>query len=76
MPTQNHSFIPEHTLLNDKQKAEILASYHISIRELPKILATDAAVKDLEPNQGDIVKITRESRSAGVSTYYRVIINK
>ena len=75
MPAQKHSFIPEHKLLTDKQKQELLESHHITIRELPKIKASDSAIKEFEPKQGDVIKITRQSRSAGVSEYFRVVIN-
>ena len=76
MSTQKHNFIPEHTLLTDKQKETLLSKLHITIRELPKILAKDSAIEMLEPKAGDIIKITRKSRSAGISEYYRVVITE
>jgi DNA-directed RNA polymerase subunit H len=74
MSTPEHNFIPKHQLLSEKEKQSLLESLHISIKELPKILASDSAIEDLDANPGDIIKITRISRSAGSSEYYRVVI--
>ena len=74
MPTENHNLIPTHTLLTADEKEQLLASLHVTIKELPKIKITDPAIQNLGAESGNIIKITRESRSAGQSTYYRVVI--
>ena len=56
------------------EKEQLLSSLHVTIKELPKIKVTDSAIQDLEASSGDIIKIQRESRSAGQSIYYRVVI--
>ncbi len=70
-----HILTPKHSKLNDKEKTNVLERYHVTSKELPKILRTDAAIKDLDPKQGDIIKITRKSPTAGESVFYRVVID-
>lgn len=70
---KNHILIPKHEVLSDKQKQDLLSTYKITIRELPKILIGDPAIFDLEVKSGDIIKITRQSSTAGTSVFYRVV---
>ncbi len=74
MSSRKHNLIPQHSLLTDKEKTKLLADLHLTIKEIPKINLSDAAVQPLEAKSGDIVKISRISRSAGTSDYYRVFI--
>lgn len=74
MSSRKHNLIPEHKLLTDKQKESLLKNINVTIKELPKIRIVDPNVQSLEAKSGDIIKITRQSRSAGESTYYRVVI--
>ena len=37
------------------------------------IFPEDPAIVDLKPKAGDVIKITRESQTAGVAVYYRVV---
>ena len=68
-----HTLTPKHTKLGEREKAQLLERYHVTSKELPKILRTDAAIKDLDAKQGDIIKIIRKSQTAGESFFYRVI---
>jgi DNA-directed RNA polymerase subunit H len=72
---ENHSLVPKHSKLNDKEKQQLLEKYKITLKELPKILKNDAAIKELNPKVGDIIKILRESPTAGQSTFYRCVIS-
>ena len=74
MSTRNHYLIPAHSLLNADEKKQLLSQLHVTIKELPKIKITDPAVQSLDAQSGDVIKIVRQSRSAGESTYYRVVI--
>ena len=69
-----HDIVPKHELLNDKEKEEVLKTFGIVLRQLPRILDTDPMVKILNAKIGDVVKITRKSETAGEAVYYRVII--
>ena len=67
--------VPEHSKLNKKEIQELLEKYNLALNELPKILLTDPAIEKLNVKPGDIIKITRDSLTAGISIYHRVVIN-
>ncbi len=69
-----HVLVPKHTKLSDKEKEEIFLKFNITEFNLPKILKTDAAVKALNAKPGDVIKIERESATAGKAIYYRAVI--
>jgi DNA-directed RNA polymerase subunit H len=71
-----HSLVPKHEKLDDKEKKELLEKYQITPKELPKILKKDAAIKELGAKPGDIIQITRKSETAGVSVFYRCVVNE
>jgi DNA-directed RNA polymerase subunit H len=41
---------------------------------LPKIKMSDPAVKEIGAKPGDIIKIIRESETAGQSEFFRLVI--
>ena len=69
-----HELVPKHTLLNEKEKEELMNSYKITLRQLPRILDSDPQVSILNGKAGDVVKIVRKSQTAGQTVYYRVVI--
>ena len=71
-----HELIPEHTKLSDKEAKALLKEYNITIKEIPKILISDQAISHLSVKEGDIVKITRKSRTAGETIYYRGVVKE
>jgi len=71
----SHFLIPEHTILSDKEKQQLLEKLNIEFRDLPKILSKDPALKDLDVKPGDVIKITRKSETAGTTVYYRGVVN-
>ncbi len=70
-----HALVPEHSKLNDKEKKDLLEKYHISLKELPKISKKDPAIANLNVKEGDVIKITRKSQTAGEAIFYRGVIN-
>ena len=71
---RNHMFVPEHILLSEKEGKEVLKELGITRDQLPKILTIDPVIRLIGGKQGDIVKIIRESPTAGVEIGYRIII--
>jgi len=69
-----HHLVPKHMKLNDSEKKKLLLHYSITTKELPKILVKDPAIQNLKPKVGDIIKIERESKTAGVAFYYRSVV--
>ncbi len=68
-----HTLTPKHVKISDREKAQLLEKYHVTSKEMPKILKTDAAIREIEAKPGDIIKIIRKSPTAGESFFYRVV---
>ncbi len=69
-----HEFVPKHEVMAPEDAENVLRTYKVGRDELPKIKIDDPAIKDFEANVGDIIKITRNSPTAGKAVYYRVVI--
>ncbi|HZX45628.1 MAG TPA: DNA-directed RNA polymerase subunit H [Candidatus Nanoarchaeia archaeon] len=70
-----HLLIPKHTKLSDKQKEKLLQDYNVSLIDLPRIFKSDSAIQALDSKPGDIIKIERQSPTAGEAEFYRVIVD-
>ena len=68
-----HNLVPEHTILSDEEAEEVLLEKNITEDQLPKILLSDPVIKAIEAKEGDIIKITRKSETAGVFVSYRIV---
>jgi len=66
-------FIPEHILLNEDEKQELLSKF--SETELSNILDVDMMARYYHAKSGDIFKIIRPSIVAGNSIFYRKVIH-
>ena len=71
-----HDLVPEHAVLDEDDVGGVLAEYDIDRTDLPKIDRKDAALRDLETDVevGDVVEITRDSRTADEATVYRLVV--
>ena len=74
MKLQDHMLVPKHEVLSKEEAEELLRSLGIKKEQLPKIKATDPIAKEIGAKVGEIVKITRESPTAGKSIAYRLVI--
>ncbi|SEH36549.1 MULTISPECIES: DNA-directed RNA polymerase subunit H [Halopenitus] len=71
----DHELVPDHELLDDPERVEeVLTEYNISKTDLPRIKRTDPALPD-DAEPGDVVKITRESRTTDQAIVYRLVIS-
>ena len=68
-----HTLTPKHAKLSEREIGLLFEKFHITSKELPKVLKTDAAIKELDAKPGDIIKIIRASPTAGQSVFYRVV---
>ena len=68
----NKIFIPEHILLNDNEKKQLLSKF--TENELSSILDIDIMSRYYHAKVGDIFKIIRPSIVAGNSIVYRKVI--
>jgi DNA-directed RNA polymerase subunit H len=69
-----HILVPKHEIISESEKEELLKKYGITLRQLPRILLNDPAIKHLNPKVGDVVRIIRKSPTAGEVEYYRVVV--
>ncbi|MBR9690737.1 DNA-directed RNA polymerase subunit H [Candidatus Woesearchaeota archaeon] len=72
----HHTLVPKHEKLSEKQKNDLLKEFKCNLGELPKLLATDAAIMDMNPKVDDVFKIHRFSRTEGISVFYRVVVDE
>lgn len=75
MDLAKHKFVPKHLKVSDSEKAAFLKEYKVQLIDLPKIFRKDSAIAKLSVKSGDLVKIERESKTAGISNYYRVVVD-
>ena len=67
--------MPEHIRLGEEEKKELLESLNIELNQLPMILLSDAAIQELKPEVGDIIKIIRNSPTNIKQEFYRVVVH-
>lgn len=69
-----HKMVPKHEILDDDEVKKILSEYTIEKEQLPKIHISDPAAVSIKAKVGDVVRVTRESPTAGKSFFYRMVI--
>ena len=60
-------------LLDEEEAKKLLSKYNISLSQLPRISKNDPQIKHLDVKSGRIIKIIRESGTAGKAVYYRAV---
>ncbi len=70
-----HALVPAHEIMSKKDVKEMLDRYNITRGQLPKIMSNDPAVKMINAEPGEVLKITRVSETAGRSIFYRVVVS-
>ena len=66
--------VPEHVLLTKEEAQSVLEMYKIKPYQLPYIKSSDPAVRAIDAKLGDVVKIIRNSQTAGNAIAYRYVI--
>jgi DNA-directed RNA polymerase subunit H len=69
-----HIMVPKHEILNEDEIKELLSGYIIEKEQLPKIRVSDPAAVAAKSKIGDVIRITRESKTAGKTFFYRMVI--
>jgi DNA-directed RNA polymerase subunit H len=69
-----HRDVPKHEIVPKDEVEGILKRYNATYEQMPYILTTDPVIVELQAKPGDLIKITRESRTAGTSVYYRLVV--
>jgi len=70
----DHVYIPKHEIMTKKEAEEVLKKFNCKPSELPLIYVNDPAIIVLGVKPGDMIKISRNSNTAGESIYYRYVV--
>jgi len=68
-----HFLVPRHEIVSQEESEAVLKELGTSLDKIPKILKEDPIVESLNAQKNDILKIYRESKTAGRIIYYRVV---
>lgn len=76
-----HNLVPEHRLIDREKEEEVLTDLEVERDRLPKMMKDDPVIKQMESIHGDIeegrlIEITRESRTAGTAKAYRLVVKR
>ncbi|MFX0167919.1 MAG: DNA-directed RNA polymerase subunit H [Candidatus Hodarchaeota archaeon] len=70
-----HELVPTHEMLSEEEIVEIEKEYGIDREQLPKMKVGDPAAKAIGARPGDVLRIVRESETAGHHLMYRYCIS-
>ena len=70
---QDHMLVPTHEIMTEEEIADEFSDVEYDFKNLPKIRSNDPVVKAIDAKPGDILRITRESQTAGVFVTYRIV---
>jgi DNA-directed RNA polymerase subunit H len=68
-----HELVPDHTIVDEDRVEDVLEEYNITKTDLPKLERLDPATPD-EATVGDVVKVTRDSRTTDQAVVYRLVV--
>lgn len=69
-----HELVSRHEIMAKEDVEALLEKLKITVQNLPRILEKDPVVQSLGAKVGDVLKITRNSPTAGTSLYYRLVV--
>ncbi len=69
-----HKLVPKHEILTPEEKEKLLAEYKVQPYQMPRIKASDPAVKAIGARPGDVVRIIRDSPTAGKFIAHRYVV--
>lgn len=69
----NHSAVPKHEILSQDEIDEIFENVDYKISDLPKITVNDPVSIAIGAKEGQVLKITRKSETAGIFVTYRLV---
>ena len=70
---QEHMLVPKHEIMSEDEISEEFSDVDYNFKDLPKIRADDPVVEEIGAEPGNVLRITRESQTAGVFVTYRIV---
>ena len=70
----SHVLVPDHIILTEKEKSDLINNLHIELCQLPKILTSDAVSISIGAESGQVLKIVRKSHTAKEAVAYRFVV--
>ena len=70
-----HIFVPKHEIITAEEREKVLSEYRVQPYQLPRLKTSDPAAKAIDAKPGDIVKVTRESPTAGKYLSYHYVVD-
>ena len=70
---QDHMLVPKHEIMTEEEISDEFSDVDYDFKDLPKIKANDPVVEAIGAEPGNVLRITRESQTAGVFVTYRIV---
>ena len=70
---QDHMLVPKHEIMTEEEISDEFSEADYDFNDLPKIKSKDPVVKAIGAEPGNVLRITRESQTAGVFVTYRIV---
>lgn len=69
-----HALVPKHEIVSADERQKLLDEFRVQPYQLPRLLSSDPAVKVIGARPGDIVRVIRNSPTAGKYVSYRYVV--
>ena len=70
---QKHKLVPKHEIMTEEEISKEFSDVDYKFKDLPKIKVNDPVAVSIGAKPGDILRITRESQTAGEFVTYRIV---
>ena len=70
---QEHMLVPKQEIMTEEEISNEFSDADYDFKDLPKIKVNDPVAESIGAEPGNILRITRESQTAGVFVTYRIV---